>query len=140
VPVWGFQTFVAGLPIGGRVGKVTLARSLGLLNEEQTHFIKGVATIRNRYAHNVRNMHRSLVDILTEEQQHNGKIVEQVTGLVETLSAPPPHPFVKTFMYHRLADYLSDALHTLRPPPLPAGGLLSGLFKVSEAALKDRPA
>ena len=135
-----FQTFVAGLSIGGRVGKVALARSLGLLNEEQTRFIEGVARIRNRYAHNVRNMHRSLVDILTEEQQHNGKIVEHVTGMKETLPVPSLHPFVKSFMYHRLADYQSNALHTLSPPPLPSGGILSGLFELGEKAIKDRPA
>jgi hypothetical protein len=124
-PNEGFQTFVAGLSIGGRVGKVTLARSLGLLSDDQARFIDGVARVRNRYAHNVRNMHRSLVEILTEEQQHNGKIVEDVTGVVERLPFPTLHAFVKAFMYHRLADYLSDALHTLKPPPLPSGGLVS---------------
>jgi len=74
-PNESFQGFVAGLTISGRVGKLTLAKSLGLLTEEQVRFIEGVARIRNRYAHNVKNMHRSLVDILTEEQQHNAKIV-----------------------------------------------------------------
>jgi hypothetical protein len=123
-----FQTFVAGLSIGGRVGKVTLAKSLGLLSEKQVHYIDGVARIRNRYAHNVRNMHRSLVDILTEEQRHNGKIVEHVTGVVTTLPSAVLGSYLKMFMYHRLADYLSDALHTLKPPPLPSGGILSGLL------------
>jgi hypothetical protein len=37
---------------------------------------------------------------------------------------------VKLFIYYRLADYLSAALHTLRPPPPPPdeGGILGGLF------------
>lgn len=134
-----FQSFVAGLSIGGRVGKVALAKGLGLLKTDQVRFIEGVARVRNRYAHNVRNMHRSLVDILTEEQQGNAKIVEHVTGLSLTLPSKPLGPYLKMFMYHRLADYLSDALKTLRPPPLPSGGILSGLFKVGEEALKDRP-
>ena len=123
-----FQAFVAGLSIGGRVGKVTLAKSLGLLAEKQVRYIDGVARIRNRYAHNVKNMHRSLVDILTEEQQHNGKIVEHVTGVVTTLPSTVLGSYLKMFMYHRLADYLSDALHTLKPPPPPSSDFWNGLL------------
>ncbi|MGM4959826.1 hypothetical protein [Bradyrhizobium sp. 604_D8_N2_3] len=130
-----FQGFVAGLTISGRVGKLALAKSLGLLTEDQVRFIEGVSRIRNRYAHNVKNMHRSLVEILTEEQQHNAKIVEIITGLVSTLPSEI-EPFLKMLMYHRLADYLSNALHTLKPPPLPAGGLLSGLKDYFETPTK----
>ena len=136
-PEESFRTFVAGLTISGRVGKIALAKGLGLLREDQVRFIEGVARVRNRYAHNVRNMHRTLVDILAEEQQGNGKIVENVTGLGIKLPSPTLAPYLKMFMYHRLADYLSDTLKTLRPPPLPSGGLLSGLF--GEAPFKDRP-
>jgi hypothetical protein len=129
-PDEGFQAFVAGLSIGGRVGKVTLAKSLGLITEERARFIEGVASVRNRYAHNVKNMHRSFVDILAEVQRGNGKIVQQVTGIAVTLPAPEIAHILKPFMYHRLADYLSNALHTLRPPPLPSGNLWNGLFGI----------
>jgi hypothetical protein len=129
----GFQAFVAGLNIGGRVGKVALAKGLGLLRQDQVRFIEGIARLRNRYAHNVRNMHRSFVDILTEEQENNAKIVEHITGLMDTkLPAPKIAPYLKMFMYHRLADFLSDALKTLRPPPLPPGGLF-GILNAVEA-------
>ncbi|WP_262048171.1 hypothetical protein [Bradyrhizobium sp. Bra78] len=122
-----FQGFVARLSISGRTGKVALAKGLGLLRPDQVRFIEGVARVRNRYAHNVRNMHRTLQDILAEEQQGNGKIVEDVTGISLKLPSPTLAPTLKMFMYHRLADYLSDALKTLKPPPLPSGGLLAGL-------------
>lgn len=128
----GFQSFVIGLNIGGRVGKVALAKSLGLLNEDQVRFIEGVARVRNRYAHNVRNMHRSFADILLEEQNSNGKIVGQVTGVQIKLPSPIIAPYLKLFMYHRLADYLSSALHTLRPPPLPMGSLFGLLNSTSD--------
>lgn len=39
----GFQSFVAGLNIGGRVGKVALAKGLGLLRQDQVRFIEGMA-------------------------------------------------------------------------------------------------
>jgi hypothetical protein len=103
----GFDAFVAGLNIGCRVGKVALAKSLGLLRQDQIRFIEGMARVRNRYAHNVRNMHRSFVDILTEEQENNAKIVGHITGLMDTkLPAPKIAPYLEMFMYHRLADFL----------------------------------
>jgi hypothetical protein len=115
------------------VGKVALAKSLGLLSQDQVRFIEGIARVRNRYAHNVRNMHRSLVDILTEEQENNAKIVGQITGLMGTkLPATKISPYFKMFMYHRLADFLSSALKTLKPPPLPPGGLF-GILNAVEA-------
>lgn len=102
-----------------------------LLTESQIAFIRAVAQVRNRYAHNVKNMHRSLTDILTEEQRNSGRIVEHLTGIKFPLS-PSLDPklrndLLKRFMYYRLADYLSNALHTLRPPPIPEGGLLGML-------------
>src|SRR5262245_65730303 len=64
-----FRTFVTALNMAGRTGKLKLAEGMGLLTEDRIAFIRGVAQIRNRYAHNVKNMHRSLADILMEEQQ-----------------------------------------------------------------------
>jgi hypothetical protein len=122
-PDRGFQAFVSGLNIGGRVGKVALAKSLGLLRDDQVQFVEAVARVRNRYAHNVKNMHRSFADILLEEQRGNGNIVQQITGLQIKLPNPSLAPTLKLFMYHRLADYLSNALDTLKPPPLPMGSL-----------------
>jgi hypothetical protein len=96
-----------------------LAKGLGLLTEDRIAFIHAVAQVRNRYAHNVKNMHRSLTDIVTEEQRTNGRIVEHLTGIKLALS-PDRNDVLKLLMYYRLADYLSDALQTLRPPPPPS--------------------
>lgn len=49
------------------------------------------------------------------------------------LPNPTLAPTLKLFMYHRLADYLSNALDTLKPPPLPMGSLF-GL-----GAIPDQP-
>jgi hypothetical protein len=142
LPEHPFQTFVAHLNISGRTGKIALAKGLGLLRADQVRFVEGVARIRNRYAHNVKNMHRPLVEILAEEQRGNGKIVEDVTGIMDCrLPSPDMEPFLKIFMYHRLADYLSDALKTIKPPPLPMGGLLglgAGMFGPAPAASDDK--
>jgi hypothetical protein len=121
----GYRSFVVSLNMSGRAGKLKLARGLGLLTQDRVVFIEAVTLVRNRYAHNVRNMHRSLTEILTEEQQSDKQIVKHLTGIDITL---PENAIVKSFMYYRLADYLAEALHTLRPPPLPMGGLGGGLL------------
>jgi len=119
-----FRTFVTALNMEGRTGKLKLAEGMGLLTEARIDFIRGVAPVRNRYAHNVKNMHRSLTDILTEEQRNSGRIVEHVTGIKLPLSPSElRNDLLKRFMYYRLADYLSEALHTLRPPPPPESGI-----------------
>jgi hypothetical protein len=130
-----FRAFVTALNIGGRTGKLQLVEGLGLLAQHQIAFILAVVQIRNRYAHNVKNIHRSLADIVTEEQRNNGRIVEHLTG-INLAGGPPSNALLKLLMYYRLADYLSDALHTLRPPPLPQsmGGILAGLGQLAASA------
>jgi hypothetical protein len=49
--------------MSGRTGKLKLAEGLDLLAEHQIDFIEAVTRVRNRYAHNVKNMHRSLAEI-----------------------------------------------------------------------------
>jgi hypothetical protein len=127
-----FRTFVTKLSMEGRAGKLKLAQGMSLFSENRIAFIKALGQVRNRYAHNVKNMHRSLGDILVEEQRGNGRIVEHLTGVKfrTGLAATPSasgNNLLKRFVYYQLADYLSEALNTLRPPPPPEGGLLGML-------------
>src|SRR5262245_53197234 len=96
----------------GRAGQLKLAEGMGLLTEDRIAFIRGVAQVRNRYARNVKNMHRSLTDILTEEQRNSGRIVEHLTGIKFSPLSPSQselrNELIKRFMYYRLADYLSE--------------------------------
>jgi hypothetical protein len=134
-----FRTFVTALTMEGRAGKLKLAEGMGLLTKDRIAFIRAVTQIRNRYAHSVKNMHRSMADIVTEEQRTNGRIVEHLTGI--NLVGSPPNDLLKLSTYYRLADYLSDALHTLRPPPLPQsmGGILGGRGQLAGSAETQRP-
>jgi hypothetical protein len=129
--------------MSGNTGKVKLAEGLGLLTDWQIQFIEALARIRNRYAHNVKNMHRSLMEMLTEEQQNNHRIVAQLTGLPANLPADFDSPIgnlsLKFLMYYRLTDFLANALHTLRPPPPEPGGLLVGLMERHSGDVSNRP-
>ena len=60
-----FRTFVTALNMEGRAGKLKLADGMGLLEKGRIAFVRAVAQVRHRYAHNVKNMHRSLIDIVT---------------------------------------------------------------------------
>jgi hypothetical protein len=124
-----FRTFVTKLNISGNTGKLRLAEGLDLLPGWQVLFIQALARVRNRYAHNVKNMHRSLTEILTEEQQDNQRIVTQLTGMEVTQPwlVDNGNYYLKLLMYHNLTHFLAGALHTLRPPPQP-GGLLGALL------------
>ena|SRR6266851_2732332 len=128
-----YRAFVTALPISGNTGKLRLAEGLNLLSPWHLDFVRALARIRNRYAHNIRNMHRSLTELLLEEQSSNKKIVEHLTGLqVELPEQRLPNGVFLMLMHHRLADLLSEALHTLRPPPAPPGGILSAFFPPSD--------
>jgi hypothetical protein len=115
--------------MSGRSGKIRLAEGMGLLTQDQVRFIEAVSRIRNRYAHNVKNMPRPLTDMVAEELQGNGRVLAHLTGIQSEgfITSVLGSSGLRLFMYHRLADYLADALHTLRPPALPMGGLY-GLF------------
>jgi hypothetical protein len=115
----GYEDFVVSLNISGRGGKLKLAQALGLLTNDRVLFIGAVARVGNRYAHNVKNMHRSLGEILTEEQQSNKQIVKQLTGVDLTRSSDDA-----IFLCTSSSRNLAEARQTLRPPPLPTGGLL----------------
>jgi len=131
-----FRTFVTALNVRGNTGKLELAGGLGLLAKSQIRFIKALAQIRHRYAHNVKNMHRSLTEILMEEQKNNQRILGHLTGL-RNFTLPldldvsldyDTNRLAKSFMYYRLTDFLATVLDTLRPPPPRPGGLLGALL------------
>ena len=117
-----YRDFVATLNMSGGPGKLRLAKVFGVLDDDTFKFIAAVAEVRNRYAHNVKNMHRSLTEIVTEEQQTNGRIVEHLTGVKLPPSPAPTSELLKLLMYYQLANYLAGAFQTLRPPPPPKGG------------------
>jgi hypothetical protein len=112
-----YRAFVTTLNMSGGPGKLRLAEVLGVLDDGTFKFIDAVTAVRNRYAHNVKNMHLSLSDILAKLQPNHGRIVENLTG---STTPPTDNVTLKWLMYWRLADYLADALKTLRPPPPPS--------------------
>jgi hypothetical protein len=133
-----FRTFVTALNMDGRTGKLSLADVMGLLTKRRIDFVRALARVRHRYAHNVRNMHRPLIDIVTEEQRTNERIVQHLTGLHFAAPVAGNNELLKLFTYYWLADYLSSALQTLRPPAPPEGGWLLGTPPPSQGGCSAR--
>jgi hypothetical protein len=129
-----YRSFVAALSMEGRAGKLTLAEGLSLIAPNDIDFVRAVTQVRNRYAHNARNMHRSLGEILAEVQRNHGTIMQNLTGQNLPKSTLLLANMLKILMYFRLAIYLANALHTLRPPPSPPSGLLGLLTPVPASA------
>jgi hypothetical protein len=110
----------------GRVDKVALAKGLGLLSQDQLHFIEGMARVRNRCAHNVRYGYPN------GREENNAKIVEHVTALMDTkLPALKSRLTTKCSCIINWQIFLSNALKTLGPP-LATGGLF-GILDAVEA-------
>jgi hypothetical protein len=142
-----YARFVTTLPMAGRSGKLQLAETMGVLSETERAFIGALSQVRNRYAHNIKNLHRALYELLSEEREHNGKIVDQLCGLdltgITIVLNEEQNTSIKQMMYHTLADFLANSLNTIRPPPLPStatGGLFGGLFAPPAQPVTDEKA
>jgi energy-converting hydrogenase A subunit M len=65
-----FSDFIARLPINGRNGKLRLARDLDLIDKRIFDLIERLSEIRNFYAHDIRNVSVSLMDIIFEDKRN----------------------------------------------------------------------
>ncbi len=116
--------------------RAKLAMQMGLLSDSRLKFVLSVYQLRDHYAHNVRNFHLDIFEIIKKIETDDAKIIFDLSGL----DRKGKHGkilvaiLLKTFVYQRFAGFLSDALHILKPPTLGFGGLLSaqlGLEKTS---------
>jgi hypothetical protein len=118
------KAFVTALPNTGRTGKLTLLKRLGHLSIEYCNFIEALTRIRNRYAHNAKNMHRTLTDICKEESKNDAKLLSNLTILVKPNYDVPPE-LIRLLMYFKLGSFLGEALLHL-PSPVPLTSLSAG--------------
>lgn len=103
-----------------RTKKVELAYKMRLIGLEHQKFILAIYAIRDKYAHNVKNLQLSIVQVTDSLVSVKGKIWSDLAGLEGTnkhkgillaiLSNSP--------IYYRFAGFLSDALHVVKPPRL----------------------
>jgi hypothetical protein len=113
-----------------RQKKAQLAFEMGIISKERCDFIKAVFDIRDHYAHHVKNLHLSVSEVAKKLQATNGQIFMHVAGLDMDHKGSKLFAalFIRAFIFHRFALFLSAALSVIKPPPLPPGlGLLGSL-------------
>lgn len=68
------------LPLNGRASKLEFADCFGILSDQHKDFISAIAGIRNRYAHNIRNLPRSLLEVFKELEPRDRKLFRKLVG------------------------------------------------------------
>lgn len=119
--------------------KRTLAVKFELIDEPNSKFIKGISDIRNRYAHNIKNVSLSVAQIAEKASPKDGgaSVIKQICGF-STTSTTDARP-IRALLYYRFARWLSVVLEGINPPsPKP---VLAGLLgdQNIDAQSNDRP-
>lgn len=113
---------VAAMPLEGRSGKLGLCAALGCLNPRQRRYISALARVRNRFAHNIRNMSLTLRDIAQKMYPVEGERKKLLLDLMGWQGDTEHIDIIfaltgKEFIYTNMANLLADALHIMKPPP-----------------------
>jgi len=95
--------------------KRTLAVKFELIDEPNSRFVKAVSDVRNRYAHNIKNISLSIVDITKKLSPNDdgASVVKQICGSTNTND----NARIRGLLYYRFARWLSVVLEGINPPP-----------------------
>jgi hypothetical protein len=112
--------------------KRTLAVKFELISEGRGRFIECVTTLRNHYAHNIKNLSVSMRDIAAKANASDeGKsLIDGLCGLKLDRSRQFDPERIRGMLYYNFARFLSEALRGINPPP--ARPMLSGHFGVPD--------
>jgi hypothetical protein len=108
--------------------KRTLAVKSELIDARRSEFIRNVANVRNRYAHNIKNISLPISKIAQKiSPKDNGAAILRSLG---NLKQPPPSDGVmRIFLYWNFAFLLSEVIKGIKPPAWKGGG---GILSASE--------
>jgi hypothetical protein len=106
--------------------KRKLAVDSELIGTDQSEFIRNVANVRNRYAHNIKNISLSISEIAQKisPKDNGAAILTSLTKLTR-----PRDTAIRIFLYWSFAYLLSDVIKGIKPPEWKGGlGILSSEF------------
>ena len=109
--------------------KRKLAVKSELIKPSQSEFIRHVANVRNRYAHNIKNISLSISEIAQKlsPQDNGAAILRGLSNLDQ-----PPRNALRIFLYWNFAFLLSDVIKGIKPPEWKGGaGILSTVGTLS---------
>lgn len=109
--------------------KRKLAVESELITRIQSEFIRNVANVRHRYAHNIKNISLSISEIAQKISPKDDGIAI-LKSLNNIKSAPPDSYTLRIFLYWNFAVLLSVVIKGIKPPEWDeAGGILSWVMK-----------
>jgi len=66
------------MQFGGRTGKIKIALKLKMISAADKNFIEQVSTFRNRYAHNIKNAQRKLIELYNDAFENNKSLPDNL--------------------------------------------------------------
>jgi hypothetical protein len=121
--------------------KRMLALKFELISPGRGNFIKSVSAVRNHYAHNIKNLALSIVEIAAKAKpsDEGRSIINDLCGFELDQSYLPRDPArIKGMLYYNFARFLSEALEGINPPPTQPA--LSGHFGILNTRSDDEEA
>lgn len=122
------------LQLDGRAGKLEYGRRLNVLTAKDIKYIQAVARIRNRYAHNIRNAGRSLIELTDEEHANNKNIFSDLTYGMVSSKSDLANGLLKIFVTWAFSTFLHSAERRM----IVAKGGLFGLLGLNFEELEKR--
>ncbi|RWY82395.1 hypothetical protein EHI44_24200 [Rhizobium leguminosarum] len=113
------------LQLSGRAGKLELAYRLGMLDNEDVAFAGAVSAIRNRYAHNITNASRRLIDLVREAKKNDANLARKLFYGDNMDFEGMPNGFAKVMLAWSFSRFLESAELRLQ---VPKGDFLGGLL------------
>jgi hypothetical protein len=132
-------------PGGDTLAEFVLARNLDdkrklavrceLISPSRSDFIRHIANVRNRYAHNIKNIPLSIFEMAIKLSPKDGgvSILKSLYGLV-TVPSFIGDAFMRPLLYWNFAFLLSDVIKAIKPPEW--NGLV-GLLNSGPTVLDD---
>jgi hypothetical protein len=116
------------LQLNGRAGKVELAKSLGVLTDDEGHFITAIAQMRNRYAHNIRSTEKPISEIYDECRRGNGKFLSHLTfGRVTEFKVNDNGQGIKLFILYGFSSFLDTKIKQMKWDKIGLLGILQSI-------------
>lgn len=125
------------LPLSGRASKLEFAEALGVLMKWDRDFVEALSQIRNRYAHNIRNVSRPLSEMVTEALKNDANFGLKLFRLKDDFSTME-NAVLKLALLYSFAIFIEDAerYHALSHDGLAGlfGGLLANIPPTGDTA------
>jgi hypothetical protein len=114
--------------LNGRPSKIDIAQSLNVISSEDRNFIEALSKIRNRYAHNIRNVTRDVKDMCADFCRTDAKFYEKLLR-VDTTSLDIPNDALKFFIMISFSVFLQNLNQAHTSLMSEVGGLLGFMEK-----------